>query len=266
VAKIPGLRWRPIPENSTQPKIRPTQWIVHTFVDSPSADLEDLGDYFERADIRLESHTVLGWAGHDQLLDTTVRGDANYLANRRPDGTGAISTETEDDGTPVERPWNAYQVKELIRTGVELHFLHGIPARLPRTWDDPGMGYHSLYPQHWTNVPGKTCPGSTRIKQFKEVVLPGIRAEIARRNAPKPAPTPEPDTYTEDDDMKIPAFLVQAQGSTQVWLTDNVTKQAVNHPDHVASLICTGVGVPDQATKKPHIWDPDHVKSIRTVV
>lgn len=188
MARIPGLRWRPIPENAFQESIVPTQWIVHTFVDSPSADLEDMGDYFERTDIGLESHTVLGWASHDQLVDTEVRADANYRANRRPDGTGAISTETEDDGTPVERPWNTYQLGELIRTGVLLHELHGIPAELCPTPDAPGMGYHSMFgaPSDWTPAVGKTCPGATRIKQFREIVLPGIQKAVAL-----PPPTPE---------------------------------------------------------------------------
>lgn len=176
MARIPGVIWRPIRENSTQPAIRPTQWILHTFVDAPGPT--NMAGYFDRPDITLESHTVLGWAKHEQLIDTSRSADANYKANRRPDGTGAVSTETEDDGKPVENPWNSYQVTELIRTGVELHRLHGIPARLPRTHDDPGMGYHSLFPGVWSNVRGKTCPGATRIRQFKEIVLPEIQRLI----------------------------------------------------------------------------------------
>lgn len=80
--------------------------------------------------------------------------------------------------------------------------------------------------------------------------------------APKP-PTPKPDTvYTEDNDMRIPAFLCTAKGSSQVWLTDNVTKRKVDNPDYLASLICTGVGVVDPATNKPYVWDADHVNAI----
>src|SRR5690606_13702653 len=35
VAKIPGLIQNLLPQNKTQPKIVPTQWIVHTAVDAP---------------------------------------------------------------------------------------------------------------------------------------------------------------------------------------------------------------------------------------
>lgn len=175
MAKIPGLIQNLLPQNKTQPKIVPTQWIVHTAVDAPGPT--NLAGYFERH-AYLESHTWLRWDRHEQLMDTEVRADANYLANRRSDGTGAISTETEDDGDPVGKPWNAYQVQELIRTGVELNRLHGIPPRLPARHDEPGMGYHSLFPNHWTNVKGKTCPGPTRIQQFKDEILPGIRRAI----------------------------------------------------------------------------------------
>lgn len=200
MGRIAGTIWRPLPENETQPLIRPTQWIVHTAVDGPGPT--NLGDYFHRADVNLESHTWLRWDRHEQLMDTERRADANYLANRRPDGTGAVSTETEDDGTPVERPWNAYQLGELIRTGVELHRMHGIPAVLAPAWDAPGMGYHSLYPQHWTNVAGKTCPGSTRIKQFKDIVLPGIQRALDQG----------------DDDMK--PFFARYKGTDAIYVVD----------------------------------------------
>lgn len=175
MARIPGLAWRPLPENATQPAIRPTQWIIHTAVDGPGPT--NLGDYFERKDVTLESHTWLSWTKHEQLMDTEVRADANYKANVR-----AISTETEDDGTPVERPWTQYQLGELIRTGVALNRLHGIPPVLPPTWDAPGMGYHSLYPGVWTPYRGKTCPGATRIHQFKTIVLPGIQAALVPKD------------------------------------------------------------------------------------
>jgi hypothetical protein len=170
------LTWSPLPEANSQPTILPYQWIVHTAVDGPGPT--DLGNYFERASVPLESHTWLRWTFHEQFMPFNRRADANYKANRfLKDGKyrGAISTETEDDGTPVERPWNNYQINELIRFGLWLHRTYGIPVAIPRTWDSPGMGWHSLFPNQWTNVAGKTCPGSTRINQFKNVVLPGIR-------------------------------------------------------------------------------------------
>ena len=34
-----------------------------------------------------------------------------------------------------------------------------IARRKCRTWDDAGIGYHTLFPGQWTNVPGKTLSG-----------------------------------------------------------------------------------------------------------
>lgn len=199
IERDPALVWNPLTEHASQPEIVPYQWIVHTAVDAPGPT--DLHAYFEHHS-DLESHTWLRWASHEQLMDLDRRADANYHANRfrLPDGryVGAISTETEDDGHPEEKPWNGYQIKELIRFGVWLHRTFGIPVELPKAWDAPGMGYHCLYPNDWTNVPGKTCPGHTRTKQFIEVVLPGIRAAIA-------PPTNPPSE--EDDDMPKPMLL-----------------------------------------------------------
>lgn len=178
VERDPALISRPLSEHASQPIIQPRQWIVHTAVDGPGPT--NLGDYFEHS-TSLESHTWLRWDRHEQLMDLDRQADANFKANRfLKDGQywGAISTETEDDGTPEQKPWNPYQIGELIRFGVWLHRTFGIPARLPRTWDDWGMGYHSLFPMVWTNVKGKTCPGQTRIRQFTTVVLPGIQAAI----------------------------------------------------------------------------------------
>lgn len=178
----PALIWRPLPEASAQPTIKPYQWIVHTAVDGPGPT--NLGNYFERSDITLESHTWLRWDRHEQLMEFDRRADANYKANRFLAGgvyCGAISTETEDDGTPEQRPWNDYQIKELIRFGTWLSRTYGIPPRIPTEPFAPGMGYHSLFPMVWTNVAGKTCPGGTRIKQFRTIVLPGIQAALTEK-------------------------------------------------------------------------------------
>jgi len=212
VDRDPNLIWSPLPEAESQPTILPYQWIVHTAVDGPGPT--DLGNYFERASVPLESHTWLRWNAHEQFMSFLRRADANFKANRfYKDGKyrGAISTETEDDGTPVERPWNEYQIRELIRFGTWLHRTYGIPIQMPKTWDAPGMGYHSLFPMQWTNVEGKTCPGSTRINQFKNVVLPGIRKVF---EAP----------IQEDEDM-APTEIVYLQNPTSTATHAYVNKE-----------------------------------------
>lgn len=173
----PALIWRPLAEADEQPFITPTQWIAHTAVDGPGPT--NLGNYFESRTVTLESHTWLRWASHEQFIPFDRSADANYKVNRylkNGKWVGAISTETEDDGSPEQNPWNAYQVNELIRFGVWLNRTFGIPPHLPTAWDAPGMGYHSLFPGVWTNVRGKTCPGATRIRQWNNEVLPRIRA------------------------------------------------------------------------------------------
>lgn len=177
----PALVQRILSDNAHQPLITPTQWLVHTAVDGPGPT--NLGDYFENH-TALESHEWLRWASYEQLIWYDRSADANYKVNHWWNPVtkryeGAISTETEDDGDPIMRPWNDYQLKQLVRGGVWKHKNLGIPARLCRSVHDPGMGWHSMYPMEWTNVPGKTCPGSTRIEQFKTIVLPGIQRALA---------------------------------------------------------------------------------------
>lgn len=215
IERDPALKWNPLPEHGSQASIVPRQWIVHTFVDSVRMTTDKMQDYFEFSS-DLESHTILGWAEHQQLMDFDRKADANYKANRFQIGDvwyGAISTETEDDGDPEGKPWNAYQIKELIRFGVWLNRTFGIPPVLPKNWNDPGMGYHSLHPLIWTPHRGKTCPGSTRIKQFKEVVLPGIRAAL------KPKPTTPP-----EDDMPKPLLVrMDAKDTAVLYMSSDRT-------------------------------------------
>lgn len=182
------LDWNPLSEALTQPFITPRLWIIHTAVDGRGPT--NLHNYFEQAGITLESHTWLRWNSHEQFIPFNRSADANYKANRFRlvpvvgKWYGAISTETEDDGNPEGNPWNDYQLEELIRFGAETIVGDlGIPAQVPGVWNGRGIGYHSLYPMLWTNVPGKTCPGLTRIRQFRNIVLPGIQAAI------KPKPT-----------------------------------------------------------------------------
>jgi hypothetical protein len=197
-SRDPALIWNPLPEAESQAKITPYQVIVHTAVDGRGST--DLQSYFENH-TSLESHTWLRWAQHEQMMDFLRRADANYKANQfYIDGVsyGAISIETEDDGSPEENPWNVYQVKELIRFITWCCKTYSIPAELPTAWNAPGVGYHSLFPMVWSNVRGKTCPGSTRIKQFKEVILPAVKKALS-----EPQPQPE-----EKDDMPA-GFLVK---------------------------------------------------------
>lgn len=177
MAKYPGAKWDPIPENGTQDTINPTQFIVHSVIAPWTADR--IGEYW-RDSTNLESHFGLGYAGDlNQYIDTTVRADANASANVR-----AVSIETASNTSGTD-PWTAAQLEKLVQLGVWLNSTHGIPAKLPTTWNGTGMGYHRLYASWSTS--GTACPGDARVKQFTDYVLP----EINRRLNPPPPPEEE---------------------------------------------------------------------------
>lgn len=170
------------PESDSQPAIRPTQFILHSIIAPWTAKRVY---EFWRDSTNLESHFGLGYEGDlGQFIGTQTRADANAGANRRADGTGAVSIETASNLQGSD-PWTDAQIEALIRLGVWLHQEHGIPLRICRTHDDPGFGYHSMFSQWSTS--GTACPGAARIKQFKAVVFPGIVARAAGS--------------TEEDDM-----------------------------------------------------------------
>ncbi|MFF7837538.1 N-acetylmuramoyl-L-alanine amidase [Streptomyces ossamyceticus] len=159
------------PESDQQQAIVPTQFIVHSIAAPWTA--KRTYEYW-RDSTNLESHFGVDYVGDvGQYIGTETRADANAGANRRPDGTGAVSVETASNLQGSD-PWNDKQVEDLIAIGVWLHREHGIPLRICRTHDDPGYGYHSMFPQWSTS--GTACPGAARINQFREVVFPGIVA------------------------------------------------------------------------------------------
>lgn len=169
-----ATRMELLPEARQQPAIKPTQLIFHSIVAAwtPRRTYE-----YWRDSTSLESHFGLGYDGDlAQYLPTTIRADANAGANRRADGTGAISVETASN-TKASDPWTNAQLAELIALGVWAHQEHGIPVRACRTADGPGIGYHSLH-RAWSTS-GTACPGAARIAQFRDVVMPGIAAAVA---------------------------------------------------------------------------------------
>lgn len=179
MAWYPGAtRMELLPEARQQPAIRPTQFIVHSIV----APWTARRTYEYWRDSNLESHFGLGYAGDlAQYLPTTIRADANAGANRRANGTGAISIETASN-LQASDPWSDDQVEELIDLGVWVHRTHKVPLRACRTAADPGFGYHSLH-RAWSTS-GTACPGAKRIIQWRDVVLPGI---VAAASGAQPA-------------------------------------------------------------------------------
>lgn len=174
------------PESDSQPAIRPTQFIVHSIAGPWTA--KRTFEYW-RDSTNLESHFGLGYEGDlGQFIGTETRADANAAANRRPDGTGAVSIETASN-TKASDPWTDAQVEQLINVGVWVHRTHGIPLRLCRSADDPGYGWHKQF-DAW-NPSAHACPGPARIAQFKTVVFPGIVARATGTTEEDDMPTAE---------------------------------------------------------------------------
>jgi hypothetical protein len=181
-----AIRMELQPESDSQPAIRPTQFIVHSIIAPWTA--RRTYEYW-RDSTSLESHFGVDYEGTvGQYIGTETRADANAGANRRADGTGAVSAETASNLEGSD-PWNEKQVEDLIAIGVWLHRTHGIPLRICRTHDDPGFGYHRLFPQWSTS--GTSCPGDARVPQFKTVVFPGIVARATGATEEDDMPTPE---------------------------------------------------------------------------
>lgn len=167
------------PESDQQQAIRPTQFIVHSL----AAPWDERRTYeYWRDSTNLESHFGLDYDGSlGQFIGTHTRADANAAANRRPDGTGAVSLESASN-LKASDPWTAQQVEKLIQVGVWLHKTEGIPLRLCRSADDPGFGYHRQF-SAW-NPNGHSCPGDARVTQFRQVVFPGIVARATGNTTP----------------------------------------------------------------------------------
>lgn len=167
-----------------------------------------------------ESHFGVGgkWgpdkdAGLDGVIyqwqDTDFRADANLEGNRR-----LISIETADNAPRLARdiePWTDKQCIAIIRLVAQLCRTYSIPAVLVPD-SKPGrrgIGWHRLGidpwrvagGEVWSKARGKECPGDARIKQIKDVILPGVKAELA--GVTIPVAIPKEDTVELKDKIKL---------------------------------------------------------------
>ena len=158
-----GGHWRPLPDSGREPAIPMRAVIHHSIVGSA----EGAYQYFAGS-TAIESHFIVKKNGYFwQCMSLGEQADANFRAN-----AFAGSIETEDNGHPDTDPWTPAQLDTLVWLSLEMRRLRPrIARRKCRTWDDAGLGYHTLFPQ-WTNVPGKTCPGAIRKRQWASTVLP----------------------------------------------------------------------------------------------
>jgi hypothetical protein len=145
-----------------------------------------------------ESHFGVGgkWGGDKardldgvkyQWQDTDFEADANLEGHWH-----VISIETADNApeSPEDiMAWTPKQIVAIVELIVELCRKYDIPPVLiPDTLPHRrGLAYHAqgCTPnivkggEAWSTKKGKVCPGPTRIRQFKNVIIPAVQAELA---------------------------------------------------------------------------------------
>lgn len=117
---------------------------------------------------------VWQWQSLDRQADAQNAGNAY-----------ATSIETADGGKP-ERPWTGKQLAALVDLTVWWCRQTGAPARIVAGPGERGIGYHAQFeawaPDH------RPCPGPTRIKQLRDIVVPRVRDVLAVGVPVQPAP------------------------------------------------------------------------------
>lgn len=165
MAICPFARWRPLPENWSQPGRSGRLVIFHEAV----SRAQTLFDYFARGDIYVESHFYLDeHGGLDQYIDTDRTADANVSANPR-----GISIETWDNGGDIHGVWNDAQLATLKRLSAWLHEVHGVPAQVPPGPYADGYGWHNLFWREWAGA-YRDCPGPNRAAQVRNTIIPFV--------------------------------------------------------------------------------------------
>lgn len=168
--------------------IKPRLAILHVAV----SEADSLYSYFRDRSGGIESHFYVRYDGTvEQYRDTLLQADANMSAN---DFAVSIETEGLGDGT-----WTDAQVQSIKDLLSWLHTEHAIPLVVPTKWDGSGVGYHILFMQQWAGGP-RSCPGPNRIKQFNDVLVPWMKAEVEAEAAvakPKPPASAVPPALTK---------------------------------------------------------------------
>lgn len=168
----PFAKVRLMPYNDDLPKRPATATlIIHT--NGGGTDHGSLYGWFSRPGNTICSHFQVAADGRvEQYVNTDQQAYAQYAGN-----AFAVSVETEDAGHP-ERPWTDEQCTAIIKLARWLK----VPAKISPDGKGGGIGWHSLYAD-W-NRSHHNCPGSARIKQIHDVILPGLAGSTGPRHPP----------------------------------------------------------------------------------
>jgi hypothetical protein len=232
--------WHPIPENTTQPRIDPSQVILHSIA-GPSA--LNAVKYAEQTHVVTEFHFAIEYDGTIiQALDTNVRADANLAANH-----SAVSIETASNLKATD-VWTPAQVEAIVRLCKWLRQVHpAIAARRCRSPEDSGFGYHTMWgaPSSWTPV-AKTCPGPKRIIQFPHV----LGRILTAPTPPLPPAAVDPPDHEEDISM----LLLQHPTTNDVYLFDGTKLLTLDPLDMERFAVdAKASGIPGGRMRLPYI-------------
>jgi len=109
------------------------------------------------------------------LLPSNRKGIANFGV-----ADWSLGFESADTGMSLDPSVSAFDDGQLELCAIAAAYyaiLHSIPLAFPATQDGAGTASHTE-PFHWSNVPGKICPGLKKKAQVRDVIIP--RAIVIR--------------------------------------------------------------------------------------
>lgn len=143
-----------------------------------------------------------------RFLPSNRQGSAQFLAN-----LFGISIETADLGTLAGLGGFSSEQGETLAAIIAYEAIYGnYPIEYPTSWDGTGVACHTEpfgYPL-WTNVKGKTCPGSQKKYEMREWIMPRANEIKAAWLTPTPIPPdPTPVPPIGDSDMSVLASPIR---------------------------------------------------------
>lgn len=204
MSRYPGATWKPLPQNATQPKIKPVGVVLHTAVSNGSS----LYNLFDGHSDGVESNFYVRKDGSiEQYMDSATRADCQLDGNSWLSGGtryGFVSIETWDGGKPDSTPWNAAQLASIAALVLWLSRTHGFPLVKATGVHGHGVGYHAQFTTPASSSAlsfnhSHSCPTPTRIKQ-----VPGIIARAVALSKPPAVETAKPTPPKEEDALPTP--------------------------------------------------------------
>lgn len=236
----------PPPSNGSDPPIKARTAILHV----AASEGPSLYNWFNGPSGGIESHFYIRYDGTvEQYRDTDYQADANVMANGF-----AVSIETEG---LAGGKWTDKQLAAIKALLLWLNKVEGIPLRVPKTWDDSGVGYHVLFEKQWDGR-GAVCPGPNRIEQFKKVLVPWMAAPTTAQEDDMPLTTDDAKTLLTGSAVMKNPFATNPDTAPRVaasFLLEQTAKQVTALSAQVAAL---SAAVKALAQSKPGV-DPNAV-------